>query len=97
MENATIDPGALGAAAVVAAFLVPVVSLIKRPTWSDKTKYALGMVAALVSAIVGAVIDGNVKNLAEGLAYFGTALATSNALYTLFFRDTAINQALGER
>jgi hypothetical protein len=89
-----MDNASLGTAAMLAVFLMPLVSLIKKPSWSPKTTYLLGMAAAIVCAVVGAVVDGDVKSPQEFVAYFGVALATSQSLYTLYFRDTELQSTL---
>jgi hypothetical protein len=89
-----MDSGGLGTAAMLAVFLMPVVSLIKKPTWSRQVKYLVGMVAALICALAGTVIDGNVKSWGEFLAYFSVSLATSQTLYQMYFKDTEIEEKL---
>jgi hypothetical protein len=85
-----MDATALGTAAAIAMILVPVVSLIKRPTWSPQAKYLLGMAAAFVAAVAGAFVDGNFSNVQDFAAYFGTALASSQTLYTLHFENSKL-------
>lgn len=89
-----MDGEALGVSTALAAFLVPMVSLIKRPYWPRQAKYALGMAAAFVCAIAGALVDGNVKTPSEFGAYAATALATSQTIYALYFADTALEERL---
>lgn len=91
-----MDGGGLGTAAALAVFLMPLVSFVKKPNWSRQTKYLLGMAVALVCAAVGAVVDGNVKTWSEGVAYFTVALATSQTLYNLYFKDTDLETRLEE-
>lgn len=91
-----MDGAGLGTSTALAMFLVPLVSFIKKPTWSRQAKYLLGMVAALVCAVVGALVDGDVKSVGEAVAYFSTALATSTTLYTLYFKDTDLEVKLEE-
>lgn len=88
---------AVGTTALVAAALVPLVSLIKRPTWTEKQSFALGMAAAAVAAVVGALVDGHVKNVQQGLTLALTALGTSQSVYMLYFRDTDINDTLSKK
>lgn len=85
---------AMGTATAIAVILVPFVSLIKRDTWSDKAKQALGLGAAFVAAIIGAVVDGNVNNLGEFIAYLGVARLVAETLYTQHFSGTALNSRL---
>lgn len=89
-----MDGAGLGTATSLAVFLVPVVSMIKKPTWSRQAKYLVGMLAALLCAVVGSLVDGEVKSLSEGVAYFGTALAASQTLYNLYFKDTELETKL---
>ncbi len=89
-----MDGNSLGVAAIVAVFLVPVISLIKRPTWSVEAKHLLGMVAAIIAASVGALVDGHVNTIQEFIPYVGTAFTTAQTLYTLYFRDTSVNAKL---
>lgn len=92
--DTVIDPAALGSAALVATFLVPLLSLIKRPNWSNEAKQLLALAGALVAAIVGAVVDGSINNATELVAYFGTASVTAQTLYGLYFKKTALEQKL---
>lgn len=89
-----MDGNSLGTAAIVAVFLVPIVSLIKRPTWRLEAKHLLGLGAALVAAIVGALVDGHVNTLQEFIPLVGTAFMTSQSLYALYFNDTKLNEKL---
>ena len=89
-----MDGAALGTSAALALFFVPIVSFIKKPTWSHQAKYLLGMVAALICAVVGAFSDGDVKNVGDFMAYFGTAVTSSQVLYNLYFKDTDLNASL---
>jgi hypothetical protein len=89
-----MDGTALGTAAVVAGLLVPVVSFVKRAQWSSKVNYVIGFVAAFVAAAVGAVVDGNVQNVKEFIPYIGTAFATAQTVYQLYFGGTALDQKL---
>jgi hypothetical protein len=91
-----MDGAALGTAALLSVFLMPIVSLIKKPTWRHEAKYLLGMAAALLAAIVGAFVDGSVKSVAEFVPYFGTALASAQTLYNLYFGNTEANKKLEE-
>lgn len=92
MEN-----GAVGTAAILAIMLMPLVSLLKKPTWSRQAKYLLGMAAALVCAIAGAFVDGHVKSAGEFVAYLGVSLATSQTIYNLYFKDTEVQQELAAK
>lgn len=89
-----VDPAGLGTAAIIATFLVPMLSFIKKPEWSHQAKYLLGMVGALVAASVGAVVDGDVTNVAEFVPYFGTAFASAQTLYNLYFTNTKTEEKL---
>lgn len=89
-----MDASGLGTSAALAVFLVPLVSFVKKPTWSYRVNYLIGMVVALVCAIVGALADGHVNNLSSAVAYFGTALATSQTIYSLYFKDTNLETKL---
>lgn len=90
-----MDGNALGTAAVVAAFLMPIISLIKKPTWSIEAKHILGMAAALIAAVVGAVVDGHVNTVQEFIPLFGTSFVSAQTLYTLYFSKTQMNATLG--
>ena len=92
-----MDGSGLGTAAALAVILMPVVSLIKRPSWPDQAKYLLGMAAALICAIAGALVDGQVKSPSEFVAYLGVSLATSQTLYTMYFKDTDMQKNLAEK
>jgi ABC-type branched-subunit amino acid transport system permease subunit len=92
-----MDSAAVGMTAVIAAGLVPLVSLIKRPTWTTRQSYLVGMIAAIVAAVLGALLDGNVKTWQEGLTLALTALGTSQSVYMLYFRDTDINETLSKK
>lgn len=89
-----MELGALGAAAGLAILLMPFVSLIKKSSWSTQAKQALGLIAAFIAAIGGAVIDGNVDTLAEGIAYLATARVVAETLYTQYFGGTSLNSRL---
>lgn len=90
-----IDAGSLGTSAVIATALIPVVSLIKNPTWGRQAKYALGMVAAVVAALLGAVIDGGLDGGWQAIGVrIATALATSSTIYNLYFENTNLNDRL---
>jgi hypothetical protein len=89
-----MDQAGLVTATAMALFLVPIVSFIKKPSWSTRAKYLLGMGTALFCAVVGALVDGEVNSTAEAVAYFGTALAASQTLYTLYFADTGLEATL---
>jgi hypothetical protein len=85
---------AVGTTALLASVLVPLVSYIKKPTWSDRAKYAIGMVAAVVAAVVGAFADADVNSWQEVLTLVLVALGTSQTIYNMYFRDTSINTKL---
>lgn len=89
-----MDAGELGTTAAIATFLVPFVSLIKRPTWGRKLNTAISMAASMVAAIAGAAIDGKLTGGTELLSQFGVAFATSQVVYQLYFRDSDINEKL---
>ena len=91
-----VDPAGLGSAALVATFLVPLVSLIKQPNWRHEAKYLLGLFAALIAAFAGALIDGNITNVSEVIAYFGTAFASAQSLYNLHFTKTNLEAKLAD-
>lgn len=90
------DAAVFGTTAAVAAVLVPFVSLIKRPSWSPKVNYAVGMVAALIAAVIGALVDGDVNTWGEGAALVLAALGTSQTVYQLYFVNTDVNNRLTE-
>ena len=92
-----IDPTTMGTVALIATFLVPLVSLIKKPTWSRQAKYALGLAAALLSTIIGAVINGDIGSVSEFVAYLSTGLASAQTVYNLYFVDTDVNESLEQR
>lgn len=92
-----MDAGGLGTAALVATLLLPLVSLIKQPTWSANAKQALGLAAALVAAVIGALVDGNVNTWQEGIALLGTARLVADTVYAQFFRETQFNETLTEK
>lgn len=89
-----MDSTALGTAAVIAAVLVPLVSLIKKPSWSTEAKHMLGLGSALVAAIAGAVVDGHVNSVNELIPYLTTAFTTAQTLYVLYFSKTDLNTKL---
>lgn len=86
-----------GTAALLAVFLVPFVSLIKRPTWGTKANYAVAMAAALVCAIAGAAVDGQVTSWSTLIANLGVALGTSQTIYMLYFADTNAETVLAAK
>lgn len=88
------DAAVLGTTTAVAVALVPIVSLIKNPKWGTKVNYAIGMVAAIVSAIAGAIMDGGVGAPNEWAARVLVALGASQTVYMLYFRDTDLNEKL---
>lgn len=91
-----MDTVALGTAAAVAVLLVPLVSLIKKDSWSSQAKYALGLAASLVAAMVGGLIDGDINSLKEGFSYIGTAFLSAQTIYSLFFKGSSIDNTLTE-
>jgi peptidoglycan/LPS O-acetylase OafA/YrhL len=91
-----MDGSVIGTTAIIASFLVPVVSYLKRKGWTDRQKYLLSLVAAFVAALAGALVDGHVNNWREAVPLVGTALATSQTVYALYFRNTEINQKLSD-
>lgn len=91
-----MDGTGAGSAVLIATILMPVISMVKKPSWDTKSKYLIGMAAALFAAICGAVVDGEVKNLGELGTYFAVALGYSQTLYNLYFKDTETQQKLAE-
>lgn len=91
-----VDGNSLGTAALVATFLIPIVSLIKKDHWRDEVKQLLGLGAALVAAVVAGVVDGEleVDNWESIFAYFATARVVAETLYTQYFRNTEANTKL---
>ena len=91
-----IDSGSLGTAALVATFLMPVVSLIKKDSWSAQARQLLGLSAALVAAVVAGQIDGSLSlnNWESVVAYFATARVVSETLYAQYFGGTELNAKL---
>lgn len=91
-----VDGNSLGTAALVAMFLVPIVSLIKRDNWSDQVKQLLGLGAALVAAVIAGAVDGTLSfdSWESIVAYFGTARLVAETLYSQYFRNTALNTRL---
>lgn len=89
-----MDAVALGSAAFFAMFLMPLVSLLKKQKWATEVKYLISMGAAVIAAIGGAAVDGNIGSFAEFIAYLGTAQATINGLYTMYFKNTKLNETL---
>lgn len=89
-----MDTQALGTAAAIALVLVPLLSLIKRDSWSTQIRQTVALAAALVAAIGGALIDGNISNVGEFVAYLGTARLVAETLYTQYFGGTTLNARL---
>lgn len=89
-----MDYTALGTTGIIAIMMIPLVSIIKRPSWGTKINYLIGMGAALVAALIGGVVDGKIKKPSEALAYIGTAYASSQMVYNLVFKDTQVNADL---
>lgn len=89
-----MDTQSLGTAAAIAMVLVPIISLIKRDTWSTQVRQIVALAAALVAAIGGALVDGNISNVGEFVAYLGTARLVAETLYTQYFGDTPLNARL---
>lgn len=89
-----MNGGDLGTTAVIAMFLVPIVSLVKRPNWSTKVNYVLGMVAALIAAIAGMIVDNHGKTWRELIPQFGVAFSTSQVVYNMYFANTTVNAKL---
>lgn len=93
MDN--IDAGNLGTSAVIATALIPIVSLVKNPSWGRKAKYTLGMVAAFIAAVLGAVVDGGLEGgWQEIVARLAASLATASTIYNLYFENTTLNDKL---
>jgi hypothetical protein len=91
-----MDSAALGTTAVIAAVMVPIVSLIKTDKMTSKQRYALGLAASFVAALIGGVVDGHVKDVKGAVAYLGTAVAVAQTVYGLFFKDSGLDQKLTE-
>lgn len=89
-----MDGNSIGTAAAVAAFLLPIVSLIKRPEWKTETKHMLGLLSAIIAALVGAVVDGHVNSVQEFIPLLGTSFVTAQTLYVLYFSKLDINAKL---
>jgi hypothetical protein len=89
-----VDGGDLGTTALIAMFLVPVVSAVKRPSWSSKVNFAVSMVAAAIAAVAGIAIDNQGKTFRELVPQFSTAFATTQVVYQLYFGDTSLNAKL---
>lgn len=85
---------AMGTTALVAAALVPVVSLVKRASWSKKQNYLVGMIAAMIAAVVGALADGHVTTWQQALTQVLVGLGTAQTVYTLYFKDTNLDKKL---
>ena len=83
-----------GTVAVIGMILVPIVSLIKQPSWSPKINHMLGIVASIVATVVGTLIDNSGMGWKELLPRFTTAFATSQVIYNLYFGDTKMNETL---
>ncbi len=90
------DGAGLGTSALIAVLLVPVVSLVKRPTWRKEVNYVVGMVAALISAFIGGLIDGEFTSVGFA-AYLASAIAASQTIYTLYFGNTDLENKLAEK
>lgn len=91
-----MDGNALGISALAAMFLMPLVSLIKKPSWSTQAKQLLGLSAAFVAAMAGAVVSGDLttSNWEAIIAYIATARMTAETLYTQYFGNTEVNAKL---
>lgn len=91
-----MDAGSLGTAALVATFLIPIVSLIKKDTWRDEFKQLIGLAAAFVAAVVAGAIDGQLSfdSWESIFAYFATARVVAETLYTQYFRSSGLNARL---
>ncbi len=89
-----LDGGDLGTTAIIAMVLVPIVSLIKRPSWPSKVNFVLGMVAAAIAAIVGTLIDNQGKSWRELIPQAGVAFTTAQVVYQLYFSGTSLNAKL---
>lgn len=91
-----MDGNALGTAALVATFLMPIVSLIKKDHWRMEVKQLLGLAAAFVAAVVAGLVDGELSldNWESIIAYFATARVVAETLYTQYFKDTEANAKL---
>jgi hypothetical protein len=90
------DVSALGTSAVLAALLVPAVSLFKRPEWPYQVNYLIGMAVALVCALAGAALDGSLTPEQIG-AGFVTSLATAQTIYALYFSGTGTEEKLANK
>jgi hypothetical protein len=91
-----METEALGTAALVATFLIPIVSLIKQDSWRPEARQLLGLVAAFVAAIVAGLVDGDLKldNWEAIFAYFATARVVAETVYAQYFNKTEANAKL---
>lgn len=88
-----MDSSGLGTSAILAIILVPVVSLLKRPGWRSEINYLIGMAAALICALVGGLVSGDLTT--QGMAgYFASALAASQTVYQLYFASSDLEKTL---
>lgn len=90
------DLNGLGVSAIIAIALIPVVSLIKRPEWGSRVNYLIGIIAAAIAAVGGAVVDGGKTTWQEWVVSIFTALGASQTIYMTYFQNTNINDKLAQ-
>lgn len=83
-----------GTTALIAVGLVPLVSLIKRPSWSARVNYAVGMVASIIAATVGTVLDSSNLTARDWVTNIFVGLGSAQTVYMLYFRETGVNDDL---
>lgn len=89
-----MDGGDLGTTAVIATALVPVVSLVKQAHFPDKVNFIIAIVASVIAAAAGTIVDSHPQTWRDVVPRIGTAFTVGQLVYQLYFKNTTINDKL---
>jgi len=93
MEGYQLDWAALNVA--IGAVLPLVISLVKRPGWSDSLKRVVATLVSLIAAVVATWVQvGGLTDLNVLLMNVGLIVTMTQSTYAMFWKDTPPEAAL---
>lgn len=89
-----MDGNTLALTGFLALLMTPVVSFIKKEQWSEQVKFLTAVLVSALVASVQVVLNSHAHSVQDFAALWGTALATTQAVYIFYFQNSKLDKTL---